>query len=473
MYELSADCRAWRCGLSRLYGGRAGCRDMDSWRLEGAERIAMLSQIRDTICQVYAESSGSVYFAGVTGKPLPTPLFYRFKLAGGYATTKTGYRRVLVADMKQERIRAELDERIGVLLKKYADDLPGRVVTFADRPLAIQIPNPKPPAPIAWRSDIPATLQSIPLGVAYDWSGQQPIFWNRANDAHAIISGVTGSGKSILLCSILASLVAHVSPDELEVVAIDMKGRSLSPFENAPHLRHGVASESGAAIALLSALDAELDTRIANGRNQPAICLAVDELTDLLEGDSVAQAWFARIARMGRELGIFILAGTQKPLVSEVGQAKSQLSLRLVGRMRNGKDAETAAGTAVDADSLYHPGSFFAVTGADRSTLFRGLYVTADNIRQACTTFRGGSPSALRPVSTKTVETGRAAVKEEAANVQAEQDAATLRDKLKDKLDGSSMREKVLALGLNPAGSNWYVGKARVEKAWQVLTTIT
>ena len=78
----------------------------------------LLAEIRNTICQVYAESAGSPYYAGVVGKPLPTPLFYRFKLAGGYAETKSGYRRVMVADLKQERIRAELDERIGTLLQK-------------------------------------------------------------------------------------------------------------------------------------------------------------------------------------------------------------------------------------------------------------------------------------------------------------------------------------------------------------------
>ena len=435
--------------------------------------LSQIRQIRDTICQVYSEAAGSPLYAGVVGKPLPTPLFYRFKLAGGYAQTKTGYRRVMVADLKQERIRAELDERIGTMLQEHADgDLPGRVVTFADRPLAIQIPNPKKPSPLNWRADIPASVQRIPLGLAYDWGGSYPVFWDRTADAHAIIAGVTGSGKSILMRSGLASLIAHVGPDELEVVAVDMKGRSLSIFENAPHLRHGVAYESGTAMSLLAAIDAELDARIATGRNEPAICLAVDELTDLLEGDNVAQGWFARLARMGRELGIFILAGTQKPLVAEVGQAKSQLSLRLVGRMRSGKDAETAAGVRIDADSLYHPGSFYAVTGADRATLFRGLFVSDSDIRQACATFRNGSPSALS-VREVQADNGRQVVKEERTNQQAVEDAATLREKLNGDLQGASMREKVLALGLNPAGNNWYVGKARVERAMEVLNNET
>ena len=377
---------------------------------------------------------------------------------------------MLVQDMKQERIRAELDERIGTLLQRHATgDLPGRVVTFADRPLAVQIPNPKRPAPIGWHSGIPATLQSIPLGVAYGWQGQQPIFWNRAADAHAIISGVTGSGKSILMRSILASLIAHVSPDELEIVAVDMKGRSLQAFDGAPHLRHAVAYESGSAMALLSALDTELDARIANGRSAPAICLAVDELTDLLEGDSVAQAWFARIARMGRELGIFILAGTQKPLVSEIGQAKSQLSLRLVGRMRNGKDAETAAGMAIDADSLYHPGSFYAVTGADRSVLFRGLFASDSDLRQACGVFRGGGSSALS-VAAVEAETGRDVQKEAQANRQAVEDAELLRT-MPDA--GKTAMIRALTGYRNPGGGIWAKGEERMERALELLTTTT
>lgn len=431
----------------------------------------MLTQIRQTINRTFAEATGNPAFAGVVGKPLVTPLDYRFRLACGYVPQRNGYRRTLVQDIRQERYRLELEERIGTLLAKRTDSLPDKIVSFGSRPLCVQVPNPDRPAPIAWHSGIDASLDSIPLGVSYGWQGRRWEVWDRtiASNAHLLIAGITGSGKSVLMRAIMAGLVSHVSPAELEIIAIDMKGRSLQIFENAPHLRHGVAYESGTAMALLSALDAELDSRIASGQSAPAICLAVDELTDLLEGDAIAQGWLARIARMGRELGIFILAGTQKPLMGEVGQAKSQFGFRVVGRMRNGQDAQTAAGVAVDADSLYHPGSFYAVTGADKATLFRGLLADDNAIRQACATFRNGSPSALT-VREVQADNGRELVKEERASRQAEEDAETLRAEFGEDVHSAKPRQLILALGLNPAGSNWYKGKERVERAMEVIS---
>ena len=432
-----------------------------------------VARIANEITRTFAEATGNPAFAGVIGKPLPTPLDVRFRIAGGYTQTKNGWRRVLVSDIQKEAIRLELDERIGAIVQGFADaPLPSRIVTFGNRPLCVQIPNPVKPAPLAWRADVAATLQRIPLGLSYGWQGAQPMWWDRTQDAHAIIAGVTGSGKSVLLQSILASLVAHISPEALEIVAIDMKGRSLAQFGHAPHLRHAVAYEPSSAMALLSAIDAEIDERISTGRNEPAICLAIDELSELLEGDTVAQGWLSRVARMGRELGIFILAGTQKPLMEEIGQMKSQLSLRLVGRMRSGKDAETAAGTRIDADALYHPGSFFAVTGADTAVLFRGLYPTQADVRHACAMWEHSGASALT-VSATRGDNGKEVVRGIAGQKQAEIDAERLQATLNGGLQTASMRAKIQALGLNPAGNNFYVGKERVERALEVLTTTT
>lgn len=414
----------------------------------------------------------------MTGKPLATPLFTRFRLQTGYVPQRNGWRRALVADVEQERYRKELDERLGTILQRHAEDpLPDRIVTFGKRPFCVQIPNPRRPEPVAWRADIPATIDRIPLGIAYDWTGQSPVWWDRTVDAHAMIAGFTGSGKSEMMRAILASLITHIRPQELEIVAIDMKGRSLSAFADAPHFRHAVAYEPGTAMSYLSAIDAEINSRVATGRNTPALCVAIDELSDLLEGDAQAQSWLARIAKMGRELGIFLITGTQKPLISEIGQAKSQFGLRLVGRMRSGKDAETAAGTNVDADSLYHPGSFFRVTGADTATLFRGLLVDSADIRRACEKWSQDGPSVLHMsvASTETV-TGRDVLKAEKERSQAEQDAEVLQaefgDDWQEKASGKGWKTKmirVLTGEQNPGGGIFYSGEARLEKAMEVI----
>ena len=85
----------------------------------------------------------------------------------------------------------------------------------------------------------------------------------------------------------------------------------------------------------------------------------------------------------------------------------------------------------------------------------------------------GVSALTVRQADGDAAATGRAAVQAVASDRQAERDAATLTMALNGALAGSSMRQKIQALGLNPVGNNFYVGKKRVERALGVLTTAT
>lgn len=425
----------------------------------------MFQQVKNLTNKTIWQFTGNPAFARAVGKPLVSPLDIRLRIKTG---AHTNGKRVAVADVLNERLRLELDSRIGGYLQRKIDgELPERLVTFGTRPLCIQIPNIARPAPVAWTEGIPASLERIPLGLAWGWQGVYPVWWDRTIDsnAHILISGITGSGKTIMLRAILLSLAAHVK--DIEFVGIDMKGRGLAPL--AGLFRQPLATTKADALALLMAVDAEVTRRVASGENRSNIVFVIDELIDLTDGDSQAQEWLARIARMGRELGIVLVAGMQKPLIEEIGQAKSQFGLRVVGRMRNRKDAETAAGVAVDADNLMHAGTFYLVGGIGQPVLFRGVYPDDAAMRTVVSRYQAGvSVLNVRNVDT---DTGRGAVQAVANDRQAEQDAAQLWAEFGESAGQASLNARIRALGLQPAGAGFHTGKARVLAAMDALTT--
>lgn len=410
--------------------------------------------------------SGNPAFARAVGKPLVTPLDIRYRLKAG---AHSNGRRVAVADVLNERLRLELDNAIGGKLAAHLESLPERCVTIGTRPLAITIPNPHRPAPELWTPDIPASLDSVPLGIAYGWTGRQPVYWDRTIDsnAHILVAGITGSGKTVMLRAILLSLAAHCAG--VEFVGIDLKGLGFAPL--AGLFSQSLAISKPDALALLMAVDAEISRRVETGQTQPALVLAIDELIDLTEGDSQAQEWLYRITRKGRELNIIVVAGMQKPLIDEIGQAKSQFGVRVVGRMRTRKEAETAAGVAVDADSLMHAGTFYLVGGIGQPVLFRGLYPEPGAVAAIAQTYQP-IPSVLR-VRQQDADSGKEAVQALVASAQAEEDAERLLEEFGDSVHNAGWNERIRALGLTPSGNGYRTGKERVIAALNVLTSIS
>ena len=77
--------------------------------------------------------------------------------------------------------------------------------------------------------------------------------------AHVLIAGTTGSGKTELLRTMIASLSMHNRLGEVQLVLIDPKGRGLAPFAGLPHLLHPLVSDVGEALSLLRRLVNEME----------------------------------------------------------------------------------------------------------------------------------------------------------------------------------------------------------------------
>lgn len=147
---------------------------------------------------------------------------------------------------------------------------------------------------------------------------------------HLMITGTTGSGKSELLLSLLGHLVMRYPPADLALVLLDFKGgSSFGPLENLPHTMVMETNHlENHSLRSLSAISAELRRReelfktyrvpdYQSFRQQypflalPRLVVAIDELRVLIEQNSEASSFLARLAATGRSLGFHLILSTQ------------------------------------------------------------------------------------------------------------------------------------------------------------------
>jgi S-DNA-T family DNA segregation ATPase FtsK/SpoIIIE len=190
--------------------------------------------------------------------------------------------------------------------------------------------------------------------------------------AHVLISGTTGSGKTALARSLLASLATFNGIGELGLVVIDPKGTGLGPLAGLPHALRPAATDALEAVAALRWTVQAMEHRLPGGQTgdqsrAPRVVVAIDELADLLQmcGQALAEP-LARLVQRGRQAGIHVIACTQKPLSSVVGSLiKSNFPTRIAGAVPSPEDARVATGVAASgAESLLGRGDFIlAVRG--------------------------------------------------------------------------------------------------------------
>ena len=181
---------------------------------------------------------------------------------------------------------------------------------------------------------------------------------------HVLISGTTGSGKTALARSMIASLAAHNTPADLGLLLIDPKGRGYAPFAKLPHLLAPIAQDPTEAIEVLEWLVGEMERRDREQITLPRIVTFIDELADLaLVGGPSVTAALTRLSQRGREAGIHLVCCTQKPSSSIIGSlVKANFPARLVGSVASAEDAKVATGIPKSgAERLAGRGDFLLV----------------------------------------------------------------------------------------------------------------
>ena len=215
------------------------------------------------------------------------------------------------------------------------------------------------------------------------------------NVAHVLIAGTTGSGKTALARTMVASLALHNSRRCLQLVLVDPKGRGFLPFQGLPHLLVPVVTRVDEALALLQRLVAEMERRDAEGRSEPGLVVVLDELADLVQvGGREMEAALTRLTQRGREAGLHLVACTQKPAAAVIGGlVKSNFPVRLVGSVASPEDAKVATGLAqTGAEKLLGQGDFLVVAKG-QVTRMQAAHVGVHEVRDLVTKLaEGASP---------------------------------------------------------------------------------
>ncbi|TFG65762.1 MAG: DNA translocase FtsK [Anaerolineales bacterium] len=209
--------------------------------------------------------------------------------------------------------------------------------------------------------------------------------------AHILVAGTTGSGKSVLLQCIAASLIQTHSPSVIRLLCIDPKGHTFSALANAPHMTRRPIANVEEAHEAMQSLCRMMELRDQRGEYPgerpgiPRIVVLIDELADLImQGSKSTVDMLTRLAQRGREAGIHLVAATQHPssaILSSVMRAN--FPLRLVGKVTSAQDARIASGRAgTNAHSLGGRGDFIAVSGGDEPSRFQVPNITQEDLQR-------------------------------------------------------------------------------------------
>ena len=154
--------------------------------------------------------------------------------------------------------------------------------------------------------------------------------------AHVLVAGTTGSGKTVLLRSIILSLALRHLSGDLGLLLVDPRGgAAFGCFDGLLQLVGPVVRDAGEAAAIMPRLVAEMERRDRSKDRLLPMVVVIDELADMLMADRSGEleAGLTRLAAHGRNAGIHLIAATQRPSADVLGGVmRANFPIRIVGR---------------------------------------------------------------------------------------------------------------------------------------------
>lgn len=216
---------------------------------------------------------------------------------------------------------------------------------------------------------------------------------------HLLIAGQTGSGKSVMINTLLTSLLYRNSPSDMRLILVDPKQVEMAPYEDIPHLLAPIITEPEKTISALKWAVNEMerrydllaeqkirDIRSYNAKMSeeamPYIVIVIDELADLMMvAARDVEALVVRLAQKARAVGIHLVLATQRPSVDVItGLIKANIPARVAFTVASQVDSRTIL-DQIGAEKLLGQGDMLLLTPQmNKPKRIQGAWVTDDEV---------------------------------------------------------------------------------------------
>ena len=274
--------------------------------------------------------------------------------------------------------------------------------------IGIELPN-KVNSAVSFRevlSKLPQPDEKSILAVGLGKDIMGTVKWAEINTTpHLLIAGATGSGKSVCINCVIASILMRTRPDEVKLVMVDPKKVELSMYNGVPHLLTPVVTDPKKASIALKNIVVEMERRYQifedtkckniaafnkmcetdlNHQKMPYIVFIIDELADLmLVAAKDVEDSIMRITQMARAAGIHLIVATQRPSTDVItGVVKANIPSRISFAVSSSIDSRTIL-DQTGAEKLLGKGDMlFKPMGENVPIRIQGAYVSDEELQK-------------------------------------------------------------------------------------------
>ena len=279
----------------------------------------------------------------------------------------------------------------------------------------------------------------ISMAMGKDIAGR-PIIADLAKAPHMLVAGTTGSGKSVLVNSLLLSMLLKYTPEQLRLIMIDPKQLELANYGDIPHLLTPVVTDMTEAASALAWSVAEMERRyqlmslfkvrkldefnkkimaaeqsgeplldplwrpndsVSQDRAPklkplPQIVIVADEFADMImQVGKQAEELITRLAQKSRAAGIHLILATQRPSVDVItGLIKANIPVRAALRVNSKVDSRTILDAGGAEDMLGHGDMLFLGPGQIEPNRVHGAFISDGEVNRVCDAWRErGAPN--------------------------------------------------------------------------------